>query len=1164
MVKLIIPSLQPLLNLIDEKDISNTLSNLPLREITDIKINFRTHPSVIEKYLPQLLKDLHIKSLDLSSALSTTDRTKAINSLKNFMESKIKFSIDKLLLSKNKLNKYDALHAINLAKNHKITSLDLSSNEIDYSILTNVGAENIIYFLEYSKLKELSLNNNKLGDVVTKILALALEKSDIEILHLDNAGITEVGANALSNLLYAQAENTNAYKATLKHLSLKQNKIVITEENLNLITALNKGTLQYLDITYNPIGDMGVQALTKAAINNHAITELNFSGNHLSLVGIRNVLANLAQTNVQSLILNDNLFLADPGAGIVAQEILKSPAKNYLKALSMVNCKIGDSGGNSIAQLIEGTPYMCRLNLKGNKIGDKSLVEISATLSETSALSYLNLAFNQIGDTGISALSTALPYSAIHHLRIIGKPLTEEAIGHLSQGVMNSVVKTTDGLLNIPGGWTRKEVHINEKGQHLFSIFEAPNTLYSVAHELNPLVIATHGRNFGPSLSKISDKNILYHIASFLVGDERPEDIYRNKKVLSVLSTAYKSTCSGIDNKAIKYHPNLAAKKFAILYQTPIEVKNSANLNTHYQRDNHAEAVTSSYPIEEIIPSHPVTTESFSSFTSDTELNAVSSSNEPLDIKANKEDPAILLIERERTPYGMNSDVKDKEVAPKQQTNPNSQNDLVSKAESEIERSELSEASCYNENDESNTHYSSQVRTTSESIVQINNDYDEKSLRLDTVTMFELKNTNYDSSIPATRHSTIKNQPAKKIEVSIQTDFTENESPNSNSADSIDSSDSDAGTTNTVTYSVLIKPPIPTPHEVVTHYKNVYSKEQVEDLEECYNKFEKITGISAEAFTDMGSSSLNPTPSQSTEVIKPQVATTEVSVGATSSSSDDDTENSNYKNSFKSDSFNTNAKQDFPTVAAAGGILMKIHHLTNFVKFFGHEFGYKMEFMDSAYMAGSLITAHLVGGYSLTFGSTNSLSTQDKVIMPLLSSSIYGIERLLYTSTSYLENKNENKVESLSDFVDVCGAQTAVGGVIGLVSSLPSIMIGNIPGVLFSISQGASMAGSFCYLQNKANFSGYVSDYILPGVAAIGSYTLLHKANGLPTTGFTEHGLSGFLLNIDKWATSLSVISSAYFTTKLAAKNIDVVEKLNQKMNDLLGSSSTSDNTEEE
>ena len=118
----------------------------------------------------------------------------------------------------------------------------------------------------------------KITDISWQSIFSAFSTGKVESLILRSNELNDATALSLSNAL--------RHNTTLKSLSLCSNRVITNAGWVALSTSLCGIMLEKLDISYNSIGDIEINALTNALENNFSLRELSLSGNLIGDIGV--------------------------------------------------------------------------------------------------------------------------------------------------------------------------------------------------------------------------------------------------------------------------------------------------------------------------------------------------------------------------------------------------------------------------------------------------------------------------------------------------------------------------------------------------------------------------------------------------------------------------------------------------------------------------------------------------------------------------------------------------------------------------------------------------------------------------------------------------------------------------------------------------------------
>eukprot|EP00732_Lithocolla_globosa_P000401 Lithocolla_globosa_v1_NODE_120_length_6112_cov_229.957240.p1 type:complete len:1897 gc:universal NODE_120_length_6112_cov_229.957240:270-5960(+) len=338
--------------------------------------------------------------------------------------------------------------------NHTLVKLHLNGRNLD-----DESTELLCTYLSKSCVELLNVENNNIGPVGAKALAISLKKMLVPLKHLNlgfNA-ICDEGARAIavslehSSLQYLSLEcnrigddaaiavGANLGNSTLQHLNLSKNSIGVEGVKI-LASGLKKNsTLQQLDLHGNALGDGGANELA-ASLANSSLQHLNLGGNNIGGIGFQaiadslkvnptlqtlNLVANdctveafqalIPLANVPTLRLNlPSLF--DMG-------ILFPSTMQFNNSLSELNFdgssfSLGTHGASILAIYISQNSSLRRLDLPRHGLGAGGAKALAASLEKNAHLYYLNLESNSLGDAGATSLAASLEMSSLQHLKL--------------------------------------------------------------------------------------------------------------------------------------------------------------------------------------------------------------------------------------------------------------------------------------------------------------------------------------------------------------------------------------------------------------------------------------------------------------------------------------------------------------------------------------------------------------------------------------------------------------------------------------------------------------------------------------------------------------------------------------------------------------------------
>jgi len=177
--------------------------------------------------------------------------------------------------------------------------------------------------------------------------------------------------SSLSELATALKDNRK-----FRALDLSHNKIT-GAGCANLVQLVNR-SLQFLNISYNPIGDAGAQKLAGGISNTTNLRELNIAECKIGDYGATFLATALAvNKSLQTIIMNGNNIGGEQASKRIAFALMRN---QNLKVLKM--------GGNGLregiehfARLVETTKSLTSLDLSANGISDAGALSLGNALT---------------------------------------------------------------------------------------------------------------------------------------------------------------------------------------------------------------------------------------------------------------------------------------------------------------------------------------------------------------------------------------------------------------------------------------------------------------------------------------------------------------------------------------------------------------------------------------------------------------------------------------------------------------------------------------------------------------------------------------------------------------------------------------------------------------
>ena len=245
--------------------------------------------------------------MGVQSMIETLSKSKTLVELKckkAFLNRFLKNKTDKVnpeMINFNYKNAYNASYLINLLR-LPIKRIDMSSNNFNYNDLL-YGMNTLE---RMTKLEEIILPNNNLGDEGLNLLSKAIKQNQLQItkLNLSSNSFTHEGITALVDNLEKMTSlkvlnlNNNLVKDEglislkkfvengLLRLKLKENEISSVGISVFLKGFFNESSLAKLDLRFNSIDDFGAEQLVFVVANTDSFA-VKLSFNNLSEKWVR-------------------------------------------------------------------------------------------------------------------------------------------------------------------------------------------------------------------------------------------------------------------------------------------------------------------------------------------------------------------------------------------------------------------------------------------------------------------------------------------------------------------------------------------------------------------------------------------------------------------------------------------------------------------------------------------------------------------------------------------------------------------------------------------------------------------------------------------------------------------------------------------------------------
>ena len=295
----------------------------------------------------------------------------------------------------------EGLSAINLPHVINMTlDFDLEYEEGDFPV-----KEARHFAVGLQRFKSLVTYN---GPVTPEIAASLAALPMLENVHfrrsIEGTEISPDECVALSGLL---SNATTMYELVVSCAGIGNGGLKILAEGLASNASLTDGLL---DLSYNLIGDEGLQALASSLVRNTKLRELNLAENNdIGDAGLEALADSLVDNRtLRKLSLSSNTAISVTGVRSVSR-ILQSGTSG-LEDLDLNYINISNEGGNILADALSVNQSLVSLSLQcsywvGVSIGDDGLRALALGLSRNSHLKSLDLSGNSaITSSGLRSL----------------------------------------------------------------------------------------------------------------------------------------------------------------------------------------------------------------------------------------------------------------------------------------------------------------------------------------------------------------------------------------------------------------------------------------------------------------------------------------------------------------------------------------------------------------------------------------------------------------------------------------------------------------------------------------------------------------------------------------------------------------------------------------
>ena len=268
--------------------------------------------------------------------------------------------------------------------------------------LSNIGISSIntmkklcLIFKRYStSLRILSLSNNSIDDKCAKLLFSGLENN--QVLEILNLSYNEIGEEGLE---------TNFFNSIKTLLSLSFNHNLLGPNGIdylfNYFISNKYMHLKSLELGYNGITREGTEYISKYVKNNQYLNNINIQGNYLCDEGTKIICESLSQKkniNYVSYVDLQNNNITNKGCIYISKMLSESP---FLNGISLRNNLLYNDGINKIISSLKSqNSNLISLDISDVKIDEKAMNTISENINKDISLQKLILSYNDFSNSG--------------------------------------------------------------------------------------------------------------------------------------------------------------------------------------------------------------------------------------------------------------------------------------------------------------------------------------------------------------------------------------------------------------------------------------------------------------------------------------------------------------------------------------------------------------------------------------------------------------------------------------------------------------------------------------------------------------------------------------------------------------------------------------------
>jgi Ran GTPase-activating protein (RanGAP) involved in mRNA processing and transport len=263
-------------------------------------------------------------------------------------------------------------------------------------VLKKLGSNTKLHDLILRKCVE-----NSSQETIQAVAELIKNACTLKSLDLQNNGIQAPGIEIICQALQ------NNYSLT--SINLSSNRITVNpHKTINYDGIVCRPSRRDRDDSHD---DTGAKAIATVLENNHTLTSIDLSSNHLYSDSACVLAEALTNSALVSLDLNRN-DINELGAKAIATALEKN---NTLTSLNLSFCSIAETGGQSVIHALANNHALTFIDLSQNNLNIESATAIGSMLSQNHTLTSLKLDSNWIRDAGAKAIAGGLENNKTLH-----------------------------------------------------------------------------------------------------------------------------------------------------------------------------------------------------------------------------------------------------------------------------------------------------------------------------------------------------------------------------------------------------------------------------------------------------------------------------------------------------------------------------------------------------------------------------------------------------------------------------------------------------------------------------------------------------------------------------------------------------------------------------